>query len=114
MIKSSGVAFDKINAKIADSSKIRPVDVTGEYMISKPPFNPKPSLHSKCFRRNSLVAETHLNVLQKLFVDMLISQRVFLYKGWSKVMYGVSILNFASLVPECTVTRNILQWDLIH
>ena len=36
-----------------------------------------------------------------------------MYKAWSKVMYGVSILNFASLVPECTVTRNILQWDLI-
>ena len=31
----------------------------------------------------------------------------FMYKGWSKVMHGVSILDFGSLVTECTVTRNI-------
>ena len=38
----------------------------------------------------------------------------FMYKGWSKVMYCVSILDFDSLVTEYTVTRNILQWDLMY
>ena len=37
-----------------------------------------------------------------------------MYKGWLKVMHGVLVLNFGSLVTECTVTRNILQWDLMH
>ena len=29
-------------------------------------------------------------------------------------MDGVLILNFGSLVTECTVTRNILETDLMH
>ena len=44
VIKSSDVVFDKINAKIADSGKICPIYVTDAYMISIPPFNPKPSI----------------------------------------------------------------------
>ena len=37
-----------------------------------------------------------------------------MYKGWSKVMHGVSTLNSGSMATECNVTRNILQWDLMH
>ena len=44
MIKSSGVVFHKTNAKIADSGQKSLADVTDEYMISIPPFNPKLSI----------------------------------------------------------------------
>ena len=71
-------------------------------------------LHSQCFRGNSLAIQTPLNVLQWPFVEILISRRIFMYKGWSKVMHSVSTLNFGSIVTECNVTRNILQWDLMH
>ena len=57
MIKSSGAALDKINTKIADSTKKRPLiafenalpvriypSVPGAYMLSGPSFNPEPSI----------------------------------------------------------------------
>ena len=56
-MKFSGIAFDEINAKIADSSKECPLNVlenalpvsisptvTGAYMLSRPSFNPEPSI----------------------------------------------------------------------
>ena len=69
MRKSSGVVFDEINAKIADSA-----DVAGAYMISKLPFTPKSSITFPMLPRK-------------------------LINSWN---------------TECTVTRNILQLDLMH
>ena len=114
MIKSYGIAFNKINAKIAGSGEKCPFDFTGPYMLSMPSFNPKPSITLPMLPRKFI---SNLNPLKRITMsicrDFDISKD-FMYKGWSKIMHGVSILNFGSLVIECTVTRNILQCDLMH
>ena len=69
--------YKLINAKIANSGKKCPVDVTDPYLISIPPFTLSLPLHSKYFRGNSLVVKTHLNVLQIQFVGILISRKDF-------------------------------------
>ena len=76
MIKSFEVVFDKINAKIADSGKKCLVNVTDAYMISILPFYPKLSISSQCFRGNALLVETHLNVLQAPFIEILIPRKI--------------------------------------
>ena len=114
VIKSSGVVSDKTNAKIAVSGKKCPADVTCTYMISIPPFNPKPSVTLPMLPRKLISSWNPLKrIINTNCRDFDISKG-FMYKGWSRVMHGFSVLNFGSLVTECTVTRNILQWDLMH
>ena len=114
VIKSSGVVFDKINAKIAGSGKKCPVDVTGAYMISIPPFNHKPSITLPMFPRKLIITWNPLKRITNTICRGFAISKGFMYKGWPKVMHGVSILYFGSLLTECSVTRKILLCNLMH
>ena len=104
----------KLTSKSLTLVKKCSVDVTGACMISKPPFNPKPSITPPMLPKRRTSSWNPLKRITNTICRYFDISKGFMYKGWSKVMPGVSILNFSSLVTKCTGTRNILQWDLMH
>ena len=121
VINSSGIAFDKINAKIADSAKN--VVLTPLKMLCQSAYAQllpvhicfqghlltlSLLLHCQYFRGNSLASETSLNV------DFHIS-KAFISKGWSMVMHGVSIFNLAACLQICCNTEYIaVRFDALR
>ena len=97
-----------------NNGKKCPVNVTRVDMMSIPPFNPKPSITLSMLPRKLISRWNTLKRITNTNCRDFDISKGFMYKGCSKVMHGVSVLNSGSLVTECTVTRNILQWDLMH
>ena len=72
-------------------------------------------LHFQCFRGNSLSSESPPKRITIFICRDFHVSKTFMYKGWSKIMHGVSIFNLAAyLRMYCNIEYIAVRFDKLR